>query len=230
MNSASSTQSQILAGGLLRRRACLVPTWRGWLLLALVVGLSIALLLRSACTFLSVQDPASGGLLVVEGWVSPTDARLALEEFQRGSYTDLCVTGGPIEPESPLAAYGSYAELTADVLRRLGADPAKLHAAAGPQVAKDRTYSSALALKKELRGRGVSLATVNVMTKGPHARRSRLLYEKAFGPGTRVGTIVLEEREFDPARWWTTSAGFRAVTGELIAYFYARFLFRPTPE
>lgn len=230
MNSAPSPQPQTLAGGLLRRRACLVPTWRGWLLLALVFGLSAAFFLRFACTFLSIHDPAPGGLLVVEGWVSPTDARLALEEFRRGSYTGLCVTGGPIEPESPLASYQSYAELTADVLRRLGADPARLHAVAGPKVAKDRTYSTALALKNELRERGLPLTALNIMTKGPHARRSRLLYEKAFGPGTRVGTIVLEEREFDPARWWTTSAGFRAVTGELIAYFYARFLFHPTPE
>lgn len=230
MKSASSAQSQTVAGGLLRRRTCLLPTWRGWLLLALVGGLSIGIFLRSACTFLSVHDPVTGGLLVVEGWVSPTDARLALEEFRRGTYTDLYITGGPIEPESPLASYRSYAELTADVLRRLGADPAKLHAVAGPQVARDRTYSSATALRNELRERGVSVAAINVMTKGPHARRSRLLYEKAFGPRTRVGTIVLEEREFDPARWWTTSAGFRVVTGELIAYFYARFLFRTASD
>ena len=230
MKSASSAQSQTMAGGLLRRRSCLLPTWRGWLLLALVSGLSIGIFLRSACTFLSVHDPVPGGLLVVEGWVSPTDARLALEEFRRGAYTDLCITGGPIEPESPLASYRSYAELTADVLRRLGADPAKLHAVAGPKVAKDRTYSTALALKHGPQERGVSLASISVMTKGPHARRSRLLYEKALGADTRVGTVVLEEREFDPARWWATSAGFRAVTGELIAYFYARFLFHPTPE
>jgi len=230
MNFEAPAQSPTVAGGWLRRRACLVPTWRGWLLLALVCGLSTAFLLRFACSFLSVHDPAPGGLLVVEGWVSPTDARLALEEFRRGSYTGLCVTGGPIEPESPLASYRSYAELTAEILRRLGADPARLHAVAGPQVAKDRTYSAALALKNELRQRGISQATLNVMTKGPHARRSRLLYEMAFGSGTRVGTIALAEREYDPARWWMTSAGFRSVTGELIAYFYARLLFRPTAE
>jgi hypothetical protein len=27
--------------------------------------------------------------------------------------------------------------------------------------------------------------------------------------------------EYDPQRWWTSSAGFRSVTGELIAYLYA---------
>jgi hypothetical protein len=216
------------AAGLLQRRECTLPTWRGWLALLVVAGIAGVIAVRLACHFLTVETAEPGGVLVVEGWISPGDAQQALTEFHKGSYTALYVTGGPIEAESPLASFGSYAELTADVLRRLGADPAMLHAVPGPKVAKDRTYSTAVALKKALHDSGVPAASLNVVTAGVHARRSRLLYEKAFGSGTRVGTIALEEHEFDPDRWWTTSAGFRAVTSELIAYFYARFLFKPT--
>lgn len=213
--------------GLLQRRECLVPTWRGWLALVLVLGLLVAAALRGACVFLTVHDPAPAGILVVEGWLSPTDAREALAEFARGKYDGLYVTGGPIEPESPLASFGSYAALTADVLRRQGAEPSTLHAVAGPAVARDRTYSTALALKTALQERGATPAALNLMTGATHSRRSRLLYEKAFGPGTRIGVIAVRERGFDPARWWATSAGFRTVTSEFIAYLYARFLFRP---
>jgi len=66
-----------------------------------------------------------------------------------------------------------------------------------------------------------------LVSMGPHARRSRLLFAKAFSPEVRVGIISLEERDFDPAHWWTSSQGFRTVVDELIAYSYARLLFRP---
>jgi len=204
-----------------------VPTWRGWLALLLALGLPAIAALRGAAAFLTIHDPAPGGVLVVEGWVSPGDARDVLAEAGRRHYSDIYVTGGPIEAESPLASFGSYAELTADVFRRVGADAAKIHAIPGPRVAKDRTYSSALALKAALLAEKTPPASLNLVTAASHSRRSRLLFEKAFGPGTRIGAIALPEREFDPARWWTTSAGFRTIVGELIAYLYARFLFHP---
>ena len=107
---------------------------------------------------------------------------------------------------------------------------ASLHAVPAPKAVRDRTYSTALALKKSLLADGVSIAKVNLVSGATHTRRSRLLYEKAFGPGTRVGVIAVPEREFDPTRWWTTSPGVRHVTGEYIAYLYARLLFKPPSE
>lgn len=226
----AKSKPRTFAAGLLQRRECVLPTWRGWLAFALVAGVVCALAMRFACDFLTVHDPAPGGALVVEGWVSPNDGRTVLAEFRARGYTGLYVTGGPIEPDSPLASHRTYAELTAGVLRELGADPATLHAIPGPAVAKDRTYSAALALQHALRERGAPPQPVTIMTGAAHSRRSRLLFEKAFGPGTRVGVIALEERGFDPARWWTSSAGFRTVVGEFIAYLYARIFFRPTVE
>lgn len=222
-----SASPRRFAAGLLQRRECLVPTWRGWLVLLLVVGLILACALRFTCVFLTVHDPIPSGALVVEGWVPPDTAREVLAEFQRGSYTGLYVTGGPIEPDSPLADYGSYAELTADVLRRVGADAAVVHAVPSPQAARDRTYSTAVALRAALREASPPVSSLTLMTGATHSRRSRLLFAKAFGSDMRIGTIALKERDFDPARWWANSAGFRTVVGESIAYLYARFLFRP---
>ena len=216
--------------GLLRRRRCLVPTWRGWLALLLAAALISAAAMRWTCAFLTVQDSVPGGVLVVEGWMSPADAPVALAEFRAHDYRGLYVTGGPIEKGSPLESFGTYAALTVDVLRRAGADPATLHPVPAPAVARDRTYSMARALRKALAESGVSAARINVITAGPHARRSRLLYQMAFGPETRVGIFAVEEKGFDPARWWRTSVGFRTVTGELIAYAYARFLFTPPAD
>ena len=64
------------------------------------------------------------------------------------------------------------------------------------------------------------------MSSGAHSRRTRLLFQKAFGDGVTIGIVASPEREFDPRRWWTSSSGFRTVTSEIIAYLYARFIFR----
>jgi len=102
-----------------------------------------------------------------------------------------------------------------------------LAAAPGPDVKKDSTYASAVALKKRLSDSGMEVASVNICSKGPHARRTRLLFEKALGDDVDVGIIALESQEYDPKAWWKTSKGVRTVFGEAIAYLYARFFFWP---
>ena len=205
-----------------------MPTWRGWLVLFVVAGLAITFTGRKACAFLTVHDPVPGGVLVIEGWLPGYAARTAIEEFHREHYDGLFVTGGPIEPESPLAQFGSYAELMGSRLRRMGVE--ELHVVPALAVKKDRTYSTAVALRKAMRESGVNFTKINLISVGPHSRRSRLLYQMAFGPETRVGTIAIEDREFDPARWWTSSVGFRTVIDEVIAYAYARFIFTPPAD
>jgi hypothetical protein len=60
-----------------------------------------------------------------------------------------------------------------------------------------------------------------------HARRSRLLFQKAFGPGIEVGVIAIRDREYNPRVWWRYSEGVKEVLSEGAAYLYARFLFYP---
>jgi hypothetical protein len=134
------------------------------------------------------------------------------------------VTGGPIEKGAPLVEYENYVTLTVAVLKRMGAEPEMLHVASWPAVRRDRTFASAVALRTWLREHRLSGKPINLMCGGAHSRRSRLLYERTLG--SRVGVIAIEDRTFDPACWWTSSAGFRSVTDEMIAYVYARFVFR----
>ncbi len=212
---------------LLHRRMCLVPTWRGWLVF-LAIGIAICFgVLRGLYPFLAVNDSRPGGVLVVEGWGAEDMMRDVLAEFQREHYETLFVTGGPIEESSPFAEYKSFAELGAMLLKRVGGDPKSIQPVPAPKVVQDRTYASAIALKTWMREHGVATTTVNLMSGGAHSRRSRLLFQKAFGDSATVGVIASPDREFDPRRWWASSAGFRTVTGEAIAYLYARLLFRP---
>lgn len=212
--------------GLLCRRSAVRPTWRGWLAVLLDALLGVIGVWRGLYGFLAVQDPVPGGVLVMEGWVSDADLPVAEAEFHRGGYRVWSVTGEPLEKGSPLLAYHDYANLTVATYNKLGGEAGLLQPVAWKTVPRDRTYASALALKAWLKERGHPAEKITIMTSGVHARRSRLLYEMAFGPGARIGVISTPDRHFDADRWWTTSMGVRTVVGETLAYLYARCLFR----
>jgi hypothetical protein len=99
-----------------------------------------------------------------------------------------------------------------------------------PRVQQDRTFASALSLKNWSSEHGITLTRIHLFSEGPHARRSRLLFEKAFGRKVRVGVTAVCARDYDPHHWWRSSSGVRAVADELIAYAYARFIFRPPKD
>ncbi len=212
--------------GLVRRRDCWVPTWRGWLVLVLALGLAGILSVRSLDGFLSVTDSVAGGVLVVEGWASDNVLDAAVSEFRAHPYEKLFVTGGPIEHGAPLSEYGTQAEFGGAILRKKGLGPETLQVVPSPFVAQDRTFTEAVTLKKWLAEHGQGVRSVNVITEGPHARRSRLLFEKAFGNDVKVGVIAIPSTNYDHKHWWRTSEGVRTMIGELLAYGYARLLFR----
>jgi hypothetical protein len=216
--------------GLLQARTCILPTWRGLLVGGLLALICLILVGRNLYGFLAVSDPVPGGVLVVEGWVPSVAAREAVAEFRRHSYLAIYVTGLPFEEGNPYIGFHNYAEFTAAKLVGMGAPPASIHVVSTGPVERNRTYSMATALKHRLEADGISTAKINVVSFGPHARRSRLLYEKVFGPQTKVGILSIVDPEFDPDHWWKTSAGVRGVIGEGLAYLYARLLFHPIDD
>lgn len=215
------------AWGLLRRRECLVPTLRGWIVLLLIGAGLAALAVRGAYSFLAVNDPVYGGVLVVEGWVPDYALEETIAEFKRDHYSKLFVTGLPLEGGAPLSEYKTFAELGAATLVRLGFDTNAVQAVPASRVRVDRTYACAVALKNWFRQNGIAETNVNVVSMGAHSRRTRLLFGKAFGKRYKVGVISVDNRSYDPKKWWESSDGVRTVTGEAIGYCYARLLFRP---
>ena len=213
--------------GLLQRRQCVVPTWRGWLLLLVFLGVGVTLVVRNLYGFLAINDPLPGDILVVEGWSADYVVEGAVDEFRKGHYERICLTGGPIEFGNAMREYKTYAEYAKALCIKLGVPAEALHAIPAPAVERDRSYASALALRQWLREHEAMDAKLNIAGNGAHSRRTRLVYEKALGPGVRVGISNVEEREFDPKVWWKGSQGFRIVIDEAIAYTYARLFFSP---
>jgi hypothetical protein len=212
---------------LFRRRRVLVPTWRGWLaLLAAFLVLAVLGILQIH-PFLAVNAPVPGEALVVEGWASDFAMAQAVAEFRRNHYDRIYVTGGPIEAGAPLSEYKTYAQRGGAVLSKLGISSNELQTVAAPWVRQDRTYTAALSLANWLRTNGARPTKVNLITQDTHARRSRLLFQQAFGKDVKVGVTAMPPEDYDPQRWWRSSMGVRSVIGETIAYGYARLFFWP---
>jgi hypothetical protein len=215
---------------LLRKRECLIPTLQGWLLfLILVLALGI-IAVKCVQPFLAVTDQIRGDALIVEGWEPDYALEEVIAEFHKNGYSKLYVTGGPLAIGSHLSEYKNYADLGAATLVRLGLSPDVIQPVPAQPVRKDRTYAGAVELKNWLQSHSVAMTNFMLMSMDVHSRRSRLLFEKGLGKESRVGIIAIASRNYDANRWWTSSEGVRAVTDEVIAYFYARFFFRPDKE
>ncbi len=213
--------------GLFQRRECVVPTWRGLLLALVLIASTAVFMVKNVYGFLAVTAPSPGGALVIEGWASDYTMGQAIDEFRKQPYAAFLVTGGPIEKGAVFSEFKTYAEFGEATVEKFGIPADQVHAVPAPQVEKDRTYASALALKEWLQQHHLPTNNVNVLTMGIHARRSRLLFERAFGPGTTIGITALEEPDPNRKPWWKTSVGVRGIMAEVMAYIYARFLFNP---
>ncbi len=216
--------------GLIRQARRWGLTRRGWVVVGLLVLTAAVLLMSGIHPFLAVNAPVRADILVVEGWVADYAVEAAAQEFARGGYSRLYVTGGSIERGAPLSEYKNYAALGAAVVNQFGVPDHQVQAVPSPDVRRDRTYASALALRKWLEARGGIPRALNVVTTGTHARRTRLMYQEAFGDAAEIGVISVVDEGYDPNRWWAYSQGVRSVMSETAAYIYARLFFRVSAD
>ncbi|MEE9384745.1 MAG: ElyC/SanA/YdcF family protein [Nannocystaceae bacterium] len=208
--------------GMLVRRLLWVPSLRGLLLLFLVLCLGLMVFVRGIHPFLAIHRPHNRGVLIVEGWLSDEDSEQVAELYQRGQYVALLTTGGPIHALSRRAAHGTYAQLSANQLAKLGITPEEIFVIPAPQADRDRTLAAARALGIWWAAEGAGWAYADLVTAGPHARRSWILYRSVLDEQVDLGVVGLQGRSYDAAQWWKTSAGFRTVFAEVIAYAYVK--------
>lgn len=212
--------------GLLTRKECWALTLRAKLIL-LTIAVSFALFLRwGAYSFLALNSPVAGEVLVVEGWIPLHILDQAAAEFKRGSYQRLLLMRARLDDaKQSCEVLDNQADYMAHMLQRLGVPGVKLDTLACYVGEKDRTYQAALGLRSWLARNNKSLSSFNVATAGPHARRSWLMYRKAFGSNADIGILALRDTSYNPDHWWRTTKGFREISWETVAYVYARFFF-----
>ena len=200
----------------------------GWLVLVLIAFVTIGLVVSNIYPFLALTRRVESNILVVEGWVHPYAIRAAVDEFRTGRYQRVFTTGGPVIGKGGYTNdYQTSASVGADLLEKEGISLEVLQMVPARVIGRDRTYSSAVALREWFRQHNLQVRSINIVTEGAHARRSRLLFEEALGPDVRVGIIAVPSPDFDARHWWYYSEGVEGIVEEGLAYLYAKFLFYP---
>ena len=204
-------------------------SWRGWLLVT-SAGLTAGyLMFLNIHPFLAVTHRVNTNVLVVEGWIHRYAILRGVEEFKTGSYQRIFTTGGPENGNGGYTNdYNTSASVAAESLEKFGVRNDLVQMVPSRVFARERTYSSAVALRDWFREHNSSVHSINVLTEDAHARRTRLLYQKALGTNVAVGIVAVSNPDYDPTQWWRYSDGVREVIGESIAYVYAQFFFYPS--
>jgi len=200
-------------------------TLRGWSILIVILLALAALILFNLNFFLAPEEPVRTDVLVVEGWLPDFAYAQVVNEFHSHPYRTIITTGGPLEKGFYLEQYKTEAGLSAATLLAVGIGKDSVLAVPSPFTLKDRTFGSAISLRKWIDSTHAPVHSFNILTLGAHGRRTRLLFEKAFGGGVKIGIISARDLTYDQNRWWASSEGVRKVVDESVAYLYARFLF-----
>jgi DUF218 domain-containing protein len=227
--SASADAPRSLLWNMVIRKERWGLSWRGWLLLSTAGLVAAYFAFLNIHPFLAVTHRVNTNILVVEGWIPRYAIRGAAEEFKTSSYQHIFTTGGPVEGGGGYTNdYNTSASVGAEILKKRGVPGAFVQMVPSHVIDRDRTYSSAVALRDWFREHNTPVHSINVLTVDAHARRTCLLYQKAFGRNVTVGIIAVSNPDYDPKQWWHNSDGVREVIGESIAYIYARFFFYPS--
>ena len=203
-------------------------SWRGLLVFALFILLIGGFVLLEIYPFLAVTHRVDSRVLVVEGWVHEFAIIDAVHEFKDGHYQQVYATGGPVEG---LPAYvndfQTSASVGADSLKHDGIPDQFVQMVPSHVMDRDRTYSSAIALRDWFRKHNMHIQSINIVTEDAHARRTRLLFQEALGKNVQVGIIAVPNPSYNANHWWRYSEGVRNTIGEGLAYIYAKFFFWP---
>lgn len=216
--------------GILTRKPRWGLSWRGWLLVIIVLSAAIYLLIVNVHPFLAVTDRRDSDILVIEGWIQRYALAQGAQEFKTGMYKMVFTTGGPENGSGGyINDFNTSASVGAESLtQRFGLPADRVQMVPSRVVSRDRTYSSALALRAWFQAHRLQPHSINVLTEDAHARRTQLLFARALGPDISVGIISVPNPDYDSRHWWRYSEGVEEVIDEAIGYIYAKFFFHPS--
>lgn len=152
---------------------------------------------------------------MADAWLGPDGVRAAADEFKLGSYEYIVVTGDRTERRWNQSDDSASAE---EELISSGIPKERIITAPGSHIAHQRTFESVVAAWKALEARGIRPKILNVFTLGPHARRSRLVYAKVFGPSTQVGAIAFVPPNYELQPWWLSERRTLCLLKEFVGY------------
>lgn len=210
---------------LIQQRTIRCPTALGWTLLFLIGSCPILLWWFEAESFCSLNAPLPAEVLVVEAWTGTEGAAAAAIEFKHhsDSYRYVVAAGG-LTSVSWASERWNSSHVAAKALYESGIFESQIIPAKADDVGTQRTFKTAMAAREALLRKGIKPKAINVFTLGAHARRSRLVFAKVFGPETKVGVVCWIPPGYNEGPWWTSSERAEDLVKETIAYLYEALL------
>jgi uncharacterized SAM-binding protein YcdF (DUF218 family) len=171
--------------------------------------------------FFCLDERLPAEVLVVEAWTGAEGAAAAAAEFKRSdSQYEYVVAAGGMTGAAWNRRRWSYAEVAEKELLVQGIPESRVILARTEASESQRTYETAVAARRALLTHGIEPKAVNVFTEGTHARRSRLIFGKVFGPTTEVGVVCWIPPGYNAVPWWRSSAMAQDLIKETIGYVF----------
>ena len=208
-----------MAKALFQQRFVWWPTTLGWCCILLVPGVLFGTWFFFGESFLSETRRVPAETLIVEGWIGREALPFTKQEFERGGYKRLIVTGG-LTGHTWARERWSVTEIAQRDLLKLGFPEDNLVLAPCDDVENQRTYVSALAALRTMSGQGWQAQGINVISRGPHARRTHSVYAKVFGSHVAVGVISWNPYASHGRAWWRSSTRAKELLDETFGWSY----------
>lgn len=214
---------------LFRPRQIWMPTIFGWSFLLVAILVMCLFTMRNIYSFLAPNEPLGARILVVEGWLAPKELDQAIDTFKKGGYELIVTTGGPISGWPELPTHSNYAKVAADYLAQHGVARNLIIFVPTPSSAQERTFLSAVVLRDSAHQLGMKFDAIDLFSSGAHSRRSRLLFQMAFGQKVSIGVLTARPAEYDPKVWWRTSSGVESIVYQSLGLLWVKCCFWPGP-
>ncbi len=178
--------------------------------------------------FLTVDESVGAEHLVIEAWMSKEELDQGLRYFKSNDYTKVLLVGGPISDDFH-GIDANYAERAAAYLLTQDLPKEATAIVATPHSAQNRTFLNAVMVREWFEQQDISVSRLDVFSSGVHTRRSRDLYQKAFGDRVEIGIVPSQPINFDPTHWWKSSATGKYVAVEFANWVLTKCCFDPGP-
>jgi hypothetical protein len=186
------------------------------------IAASTVLYLNLSYAYLATNIESKIDTVVVEGWVPDFAIEAIVRHSKINSQTKIVTTGSELPSGFYLSEYKTYSILAKHTAIKLGHPEAQIIALHCGNSPRNRTLQNAIAFKDWL-AENPDTTSACLVSLGPHTRRSYNTYKSVLPEDFELGCIAIEPRDYDPDEWWKTSAGFKTVTYESIAYLYSLF-------
>jgi hypothetical protein len=187
-----------------------------WMILAgLCVVVPFALFVHP---FLAITKRVDADVLVVEGWIPAYMMPSVADEFRRGNYSRVLVSGLQDDPSTDPSGANSDALRTTLRLAEAGVPRTVLVPCPTPFARWQRTAKTARAVREKTAELNFKPTGINVVTAGPHARETWVAYQHAFGRTAPVGIISIPKTSYPAERWWTSRQGLVWVPKDFLGW------------